>query len=355
MTQRSSTQTQPGKIVLFGSGETAPAGRQAHEAVFRELEQPIRVAILETPAGFQPNSAWVAGKLAEFLEQKLQNYHPQIEIVPARRRDGPYSTDDPSVAAPLLSANYVFAGPGSPTYAVNHLARSWTWYAIQARQRRGAALALASATAIAVGAYTLPVYEVFKVGADLHWQPGLDLLGPYGLELAIVTHWSNQEGGADLDTSRCFMGVERMTRLETMLPPTATVLGIDEHTAILLDFAEMTVHVIGQGGTTIRHAGEESRFESGDSFGLSVLGSVTLPALGEGLPDEVIEATLAEEHAAEEKPIPPEVIALLENREAARQARDWAQADAIRDELTRRGYVIEDTPQGPRLRQAAPA
>jgi hypothetical protein len=60
----------PGKIALFGSGETAPAGRQVHEALFRELEAPIRVAVLETPAGFQPNSAWVAGRLAEFIEQR---------------------------------------------------------------------------------------------------------------------------------------------------------------------------------------------------------------------------------------------------------------------------------------------
>jgi cyanophycinase-like exopeptidase len=355
MTQYTSTAIQPGKIVLFGSGETAPAGRQAHEAIFRELSQPIRVAVLETPAGFQPNSAWVAGRLAEFIKQKLQNYHPQITVVPARRRGGPHNSDDHHIAAPIMSSNYVFAGPGSPTYAVNHLANTWTWYAVQARQRRGAALALASATAIAIAAHTLPVYEIFKVGADPHWQPGLDLLGPYGLELAIITHWNNQEGGANLDTSRCFMGVERLTRLEAMLPPTATLLGIDEHTAVLLDFSEMAAQVIGQGGVTVRHAGEETHFEHDDSFHLDVLGSARLPALGEGLPDEVIEAALAAEQPEEEKSIPPEVSALIEDREAARRARDWAQADAIRDELARRGYTIEDTPQGPEPRQAAPA
>ena len=354
MTQSSLTSLQPGKIALFGSGETAPSGRQMHEAIFRELSQPIRVAILETPAGFQPNSAWVAGRLAEFIEQKLHDYHPQVELVPARRRDGPFSTDDQDVAAALLSANYVFAGPGSPTYAVNHLAESWTWHVVQARQRRGAAMALASATAIAAGAHTLPVYEIFKVGSDLHWQPGLDLLGPYGLELAIVTHWNNQEGGANLDTSRCFVGAERMARLEAMLPPTTTVLGIDEHTAISLDFADMVAQVMGQGSVTVRHAENERRFESGEAFDLDVLGAVRLPSLDEGLPNEVIRVILAAEHPKEET-LAPEVSALLEEREAARRARNWARADAMRDELARRGYIIEDTPEGPRLRQAAPA
>ena len=114
----------PGLIALFGSGETAPAGRGVHEYLFRRLRAPIRVAVLETPAGFQPNSAWVAGRLAEFIQERLQNYHPQVTIIPARRKDGPLSTDDPHLTAPLLQANYIFMGPGSPTYAVRHLART---------------------------------------------------------------------------------------------------------------------------------------------------------------------------------------------------------------------------------------
>jgi cysteinyl-tRNA synthetase len=42
------------------------------------------------------------------------------------------------------------------------------------------------------------------------------------------------------------------------------------------------------------------------------------------------------------------VEAKLEERKAARDARDWARADAIRDEITDRGIVLEDTPKGTR-------
>jgi len=339
----------PGPVALFGSGETAPAGRQAHEALFQALERPIKVAVFETPAGFQPNSPWVAGRLAEFVEQHLQNFHPQVTVVPARRRDGPHSTDDRELAAPLLAANYIFAGPGSPTYTVHHLAGTWIWHALLARQRRGTVLALASAAAIAMGSYALPVYEIYKAGADLHWTPGLDLLRPYGLELAIVTHWDNQEGGANLDTRCAFMGVERMRRLEAMLPRSVTVLGIDEHTAVILDLARGSARVMGQGGVTVHRNGEEHVFPNGETFPLEVLGSVRIPALDEGLPFEVIEAVLEAEEA--EQAVPPEVAALIEEREAARLARDWARADGLRGQAARLGYVIEDTPQGPRWRR----
>ncbi len=203
--------------------------------------------------------------------------------------------------------------------------------------------------AIAASAYALPVYEIYKVGEDPHWQAGLDLLGPYGLELAIVTHWDNQEGGAHLDTRYGFMGQERMRVLEAMLPPSATLLGIDEHTAVVLDWAAGEARVMGRSGVVVRRGGEERRFARGEAFPLAVLGEVRLPALEEGLPAEVVEEVLTAERA--EESLPPDVAARVEEREAARRARDWARADAIRDELARQGYIVEDAPQGPRVRR----
>jgi cysteinyl-tRNA synthetase len=47
-----------------------------------------------------------------------------------------------------------------------------------------------------------------------------------------------------------------------------------------------------------------------------------------------------------------EVERLLQEREAARGARDFSRADRIREELRERGVEIEDTPSGPRSRPA---
>ena len=50
---------------------------------------------------------------------------------------------------------------------------------------------------------------------------------------------------------------------------------------------------------------------------------------------------------------PAEILALLEARQAARKAKDFKKSDAIRDELKAKGWVIEDTPKGARLKQVS--
>jgi cysteinyl-tRNA synthetase len=55
--------------------------------------------------------------------------------------------------------------------------------------------------------------------------------------------------------------------------------------------------------------------------------------------------------AAAEQEVPAELTALLEARQAARKAKDFKRADAIRDELKAKGWTIEDTPKGPKLKK----
>ncbi len=72
-----------GPIVLFGSGEASPTARRVHAAALAGLAAPIRASVLETPAGFEPNSARVAGRLADFLRQRLSPFQPEVVVAPA--------------------------------------------------------------------------------------------------------------------------------------------------------------------------------------------------------------------------------------------------------------------------------
>ena len=340
----------PGRIVLFGSGEAAPTARRAHAVALERLLTPVRAAVLETPAGFEPNSARVAGRLAEYLRHRFQL---ETHVVPARKRGTPESPDEAHVVEPLLTSNYIMLGPGSPTYAVRQLADSLAWQIVLARHRMGAALVLASAAAIATSLYALPVYEIYKVGQDLHWQPGLDLLGPFGGRIVVVPHWNNHEGGEELDTSHSYMGLERFERLYAMLPPDVDILGVDEHTAVILDFLDNRVLVLGRGGMTwLHHAGESLRVEAGGAIALETLslGRPTSPQ--DGISAAVWELAQRALEGAGSKDVsePTDLVqTLVAERSAARARGDWAAADQFRDRITTEGWEIRDTPDGPEL------
>ena len=92
-----------GPIAILGSGETSASGGRILESVARGLPSPLRVAVLETPAGFEPNSAQVAGRVADFLRLRLQNWHPVVDLIPARKRDTPFSPDEQPTSSAALT------------------------------------------------------------------------------------------------------------------------------------------------------------------------------------------------------------------------------------------------------------
>jgi cysteinyl-tRNA synthetase len=55
--------------------------------------------------------------------------------------------------------------------------------------------------------------------------------------------------------------------------------------------------------------------------------------------------------AKSETEVPPEMLALAEARTAAKKTKDFKRADAIREELKAKGWAIEDTAKGPRLKK----
>ncbi|HEX8990910.1 MAG TPA: hypothetical protein VF784_04460 [Anaerolineales bacterium] len=338
-----------GQIAFLGSGETSRAGGTIFEMLARALPQPLHIAVLETPAGFELNSHQVAGRVADFLRVRLQNYTPVIDVVPARKRGTPFSPDEPGILKPLLYANLIFMGPGSPTYAIRQLQGSLAWDLVRARHRKGATLAFASSATIAVGAWGLPVYEVYKVGQDIHSVPGLNLFQDFGAMVSFIPHWNNAEGGDDVDTSRCFVGRERFDIWCNSLPAENTTVGLDEHTGLLVDFESGACEVSGVSSVSLVHDCEAKVYPAGAKFALSQLGTAAIPdPFEEGISSRAWDLVKNAPELEEEQPS-AEVLALVDQRQQARAGKHWAESDRLREQIAALGWTVQDTKDGQKL------
>ena len=331
-----------GQIAFLGSGETSLAGGRIFESLARKIELPLRIALMETPAGFELNSSQVVGKVGEFMKTRLQNYKPIVDVIPARRRNSPFSTDDPEIIKPLLYANMIFMGPGSPTYAIRHLKDSLAWDVIRARHRLGATLIFASAATISIGAHALPVYEIYKVGQDVHITDGLDLFADFGLHISFIPHWNNAEGGVDLDTSRCFVGMDRFAEWSSLVTHENETIGLDEHTGLIVDFETGLCEVNGVSSVSLVRENNPEMYPAGTKFNLSELGEVRIPdPLEKNISAKAWKMALHAPPLEDDKP-PREVIELAEQRLVARANRDFAESDRLRDAIAAFGWTVQD-------------
>lgn len=337
-----------GKIAFLGSGETSLAGGRIFESLVRDLHEPLRIALMETPAGFELNSTQVVGRVGEFMASRLQNYKPVVDIISARKKNSAFDPDDPSIVKPLLYANMIFMGPGSPTYAIRQLKDTLAWDVIRARHRLGATLIFASAATISVGAHALPVYEIYKVGQDMHVVDGLNFFADFGLHLSFIPHWNNADGGIDLDTSRCFIGMERFAEWCKRVPADNTTLGLDEHTGIILDFESRTCEVSGVSSISLVRECIPEMHPAGSVFDLTELGEVQFPnPIEKNIParvwDMVCNAPPLEETPSEQ------VLALAEKRQQARGNKQWEESDRLRTEIASLGWMVQDSKEGYKL------
>lgn len=412
--------TRPPRILtIMGSGETTPTMARVHRAVLERLgERPVPAVVLDTPYGFQENAGDISDRTLEYFRGSVGS---PFSVASFRSADADALTRETAMSR-VREARLVFAGPGSPSYALRQWVESDIPRLLAQKLAEGGAVTMASAAALTLGRYTIPVYEIYKVGEAPRWLPGLDLMTALGLQVAIVPHYDNAEGG-NHDTRFCYMGERRLRILEAELPPEVFILGVDGHTALVLDLDAGTATVLGLGVVTVRKDGRSTVFPAGSAMAIGDLVASASPtgssaptvvapvadAPGIGvepsprpLREEVAELervfnasldqcdsqaavrailTLEEtiqawagdtdqsdalaaarsslrgaivclgEMAASGSKDPAELVgpfvdALLAERVRARDAREWAAADAIRDRLLAAGIELHDSPAG---------
>jgi hypothetical protein len=266
-------------LAMIGSGETSPTMVTVHRDLVARLGMPRPEAILlATPYAFQENAASVSARAQRYFGHSVGL---EVSLLAGVSADA-----DPAMAAPMLGgdahpereaarirdADWVFAGPGNPPYALAHWQAGPVAGALRHRLLAGHGVTvLASAAAATAGLFTLPVYEIYKAGGALRWLPGLDLLGPLGLPgAAVIPHYDNAEGRG-YDTRYCYLGEQRLRVMERDLPEDSAILGIDEHTAVLIDLDTMTVDIRGRGRLTVRRRGESRTLPAGTKLPLGDL------------------------------------------------------------------------------------
>ena len=256
------------RIVVMGSGETAPTMVKVHREVF-DACPPGPAVMLDTPFAFQMNRAELVTRTRTYFAQSVGR---DVEVAAWSGTEGP-AQEEKSLAL-LDRAAWAFAGPGSPTYALRRWRGTRVPGALAGVVRRGGTVVLGSAAAVTLGSHAVPVYEIYKVGADPAWAEGLDLLGELtGVAAAVVPHYDNKEG-ATHDTRFCYLGEERLALLERSLPEQVGVLGVDEHTALVVDVAARTMTVSGNGLVSVRRRGATTTFAAGDTLGLDELAAL---------------------------------------------------------------------------------
>jgi hypothetical protein len=254
-----------GKIVLMGSGELTATMVEVHKELLSVLGPDPKAVFLDTPAGFQLNCDQISDKAVEYFRRRVG---ADLTVASFKSADAPLF-DTELAYKTLKEADFVLIGPGSPTYAVKQLLQSPIPDIFEQLIVTGGCLVSASAAALTMGRFTLPVYEIYKVGKSLYWEEGTDLMGRFGFDLVVVPHWNNAEGGTH-DTRCCFMGKPRFEKLASFLPDDIPVLGIDEHTALILDFKTGSASIRGLGKIVIRRHGKASVIEKGSHIPLTV-------------------------------------------------------------------------------------
>jgi hypothetical protein len=261
----------PRILTIMGSGEITPTMVSTHRALIAQLPTPTRAVLLDTPYGFQENAPELAARAVNYFRTSVN-----VDVTVAglvRMRDTHLAADPVLIERGLRAlseAHYVFAGPGSPTYALRQWSGTNVASIIEEKIRQGGIVTFASAAALTLGRSTVPVYEIYKVGQDVERLDGLDILSVLGINAAVIPHYDNAEGG-NHDTRFCYLGESRLELFESLLDDDTYVIGVDEHTGFIIDSDAGTARVVGNGTVTIRLRSQSHIIGNGTTIDLAVL------------------------------------------------------------------------------------
>lgn len=309
---------------------------KVHRSLLGNLPEQ-RAVNISTPYGFQENVEQMSQKIADYFSTSLQVTMATLDFRSFRNASEEARSD---FLGGVAAANYIFAGPGSPSYALAQWQPLDLGAVLRDQLASGAVVCFSSAAALTLGRWSPPIYEIYKAGHDLNWLPGLDVTAAAGLRCVVIPHYDNAEG-ATYDTRRCYLSERRLQLMEEQLDDDVSVLGIDEHTAALIDLEAATLRVTGRGGVHWRQHGRVSDFDSGSVIALADLGSsgVAIAPVETVLTAVPVTSSDVEQLLARQESL---LVAIDKIRTSARRDGHYEIADALRDAITATGLAVRD-------------
>lgn len=197
----------PGRLALVGSGEYLAVMHEI-EAWLLEGRPPlyVQLATAAAPEGDSSLARWHA-----LGAQAAERLGVEQVVVDVRSRQ---DADDPRHAASIAGAGLIYLSGGNPGHLATTLRGSLVWSAIEAEWRSGASLAGCSAGAMAMGGYVPDFRHPKRGGTD-----GLGIVP----DLRVLPHFDK------------FSRMIPDFVLRPLVSPGATVVGIDEDTALVAD------------------------------------------------------------------------------------------------------------------------
>jgi hypothetical protein len=356
-----------GVLAILGSGETAPGMTKIHREILKTVA-PQNAVNVDTAYGFQLNVPQMSEKLEQYFDKSL---HLKLTTLHFPSYERASELDRTLFKQQVRRADYVFAGPGSPTYALAQWAPLHFEEDLLSVLGKGGAMCFASAASLTLGAYTAPIYEVYKVGDPAPtWRQGLNLLESLGLRCVVIPHFDNNEGG-NYDTRFCYLGEPRLVALEEQLPDDVATLGVDEHTAAIIDVTQDTITIRGRSHAYWRHHGSQKILANGTTTPLGALrtsaltprptrvvaessvarGPTELARIAAAGGDEATSALAQLVQLAAtggEGYVDPAALieGILKARVNARSNGQYQLADELREVLIAAGFEVRDEPAG---------
>ena len=217
---------------------------KAHREVFARLATPEPAAVLlDTPYGFQTNAHIVSDKAVAYFRDSVGRH---VTVAGLRRTDTIERVELERALAHIGAADWLFTGPGSPSFAL----RQWRetpvptcWHGSSPSR----ALVFQRGRLDTRRRHRARVRDLqggrgpVLVGGP---RPAVPLRAARGRHPPLRQHRGRQPRHALL-----LPRLERLEQLEQELPADAFVLGVDEHTALLIDLDADEATILGRGGS----------------------------------------------------------------------------------------------------------